>query len=119
MALGRRRRRRQEDLFVATSEIRSSGNPFYETLNRLLEGNGFDGFELAAQLLHANIRFAELRRLLLRLGFDERIRGSHYIFTRDDIEEQVNLQDRRGAAKAYQVKQVRQIIRKYGLGRID
>ena len=42
MALGRRPRRRQDDLFVATSEIRSSGNPFYEALNRLLEGNGFD-----------------------------------------------------------------------------
>ncbi len=44
MALGRRPRRRQDDLFVATSEIRSSGSPFYEALNRLLEGNGFDGF---------------------------------------------------------------------------
>lgn len=44
MALGRRPRSRQDDLFVATSEIRSSGNPFYEALHRLLEGNGFDDF---------------------------------------------------------------------------
>ena len=29
MALGRRRRERQEDLFVAPGDIRSAGNPFY------------------------------------------------------------------------------------------
>ena len=44
MALGQRRRRRQDDLFVATSAIRSSGNPFYEALNRVLECKGFDDF---------------------------------------------------------------------------
>ncbi len=44
MALGRRRRERQEDLFVATSEIRSAGNPFYEALNGLLDANRFDDF---------------------------------------------------------------------------
>lgn len=65
----------------------------------------------------ANIRFAELRSLLLRLGFDERVRGSHHIFTRDDIEEQINLQEKGGAAKVYQVRQVRRIIRKYVLWR--
>ena len=65
----------------------------------------------------ANIRFAELRRLLLRLGFGERVRGSHHIFTRDDIEEQINLQEKGGAAKVYQVRQVRRIIRKYVLWR--
>ena len=44
MALGRRRRERQEDLFVLTEEIRSTANPFYEALNGLLEANGFDEF---------------------------------------------------------------------------
>ena len=44
MALGRRRRERQEDLFVTTREIRSAGNPFYEALNRVLDANGFDEF---------------------------------------------------------------------------
>ena len=44
MAVGRRRRKRQDELFVATSEIRSAGNPFYEALNGLLESNGFDDF---------------------------------------------------------------------------
>ncbi len=44
MALGSRRRERQEDLFVARSEIRSTGNAFYEALNGVLEANGFDEF---------------------------------------------------------------------------
>lgn len=40
----------------------------------------------------ADIPFAQLRRLLGRLGFDERIRGSHHIFTKEGIEEILNLQ---------------------------
>ena len=67
----------------------------------------------------ASIRFAELRRLLLRLGFDERVRGRHHIFSRDDVEEQVNLQEKRGVAKPYQVRQVRRMIRKYALWRFS
>ena len=48
------------------------------------------------------IRFADLRRLLLALGFDERIRGSHHIYTRTGIVEILNLQPRDGGlAKAY------------------
>jgi hypothetical protein len=31
----------------------------------------------------ANIAFESLRQLLKTLGFDERIRGSHHIFTQD------------------------------------
>jgi len=39
----------------------------------------------------ANIRFHDLRALLLRLGFTERIKGSHPIFTHDSVEEILNL----------------------------
>ncbi len=35
----------------------------------------------------ANIAFNELCELLRDLGFDERVRGSHRIFTRADVEE--------------------------------
>jgi predicted RNA binding protein YcfA (HicA-like mRNA interferase family) len=42
----------------------------------------------------ANIRFADLRRLLLSLGFVERIKGSHHIFARPDVAEILNLQPR-------------------------
>jgi len=46
-----------------------------------------------------NIDFNDLCGLLRRLGFAERIRGDHHIFTRDDIREIINLQPRGGEAK--------------------
>lgn len=52
---------------------------------------------------------------LHRLGFDERVRGSHHIFTRNDVVEILNLQPRGSRAKAYQVKQVRGVLISYGL----
>lgn len=67
----------------------------------------------------ANISFDELRQLLLRLGFDERTRGSHYVFRKEGIEEQPNIQADGSKAKVYQVRQVRNIIVKYQLGGDD
>jgi hypothetical protein len=64
----------------------------------------------------ANIPFEPLCQLLKLLGFEERIRGSHHIFSKDDVEEILNLQLKQGKAKAYQVKQVRVIVLKYKLG---
>ena len=63
----------------------------------------------------ANIRFDDLRNLLLALGFAERSRGSHHVFTRSGIDEQINLQRDGSKAKPYQVKQVRAAILKYHL----
>jgi len=54
------------------------------------------------------------------LNFQERIKGDHHIFTRDDVLEIVNIQPlNSGKAKAYQVKQIRNIILKYKLNRGD
>ena len=64
----------------------------------------------------ANIRFSDLRSLLAALGFTERIKGSHHIFTRPDVAEILNLQPRGSLAKPYQVKQVRNTILRYKLG---
>lgn len=67
----------------------------------------------------ANISFAELRRLLIRLGFSERVRGSHHIFTKSGVVEILNIQPKGNMAKPYQVRQVRNLIlkyRKYRLG---
>ena len=64
----------------------------------------------------ANIPFDGLCHLLWRLGFAERIRGSHHIFTKEGIEEILNLQPKGRQAKPYQVKQVRSVILKYRLG---
>jgi len=63
-----------------------------------------------------NIEFYDLRKLLLSLGFKERIKGSHRIFFKDHLEEIINLQALRdGKAKPYQVKQVRNLILRYKL----
>jgi predicted RNA binding protein YcfA (HicA-like mRNA interferase family) len=79
-----------------------------KTLNRVLRGTS-----------DANIAFTDLCQLLERLGFVERIRGSHRIFTKDGIDEILNLQPKGSNAKPYQVKQVRNVILKYKLGGDD
>ena len=64
-----------------------------------------------------NVGFDELCELVRRLGFSERHRGgSHRIFSRDGVVEILNVQPLAGGrAKAYQVKQIRQVILKYDL----
>ena len=64
----------------------------------------------------ANIRFEDLRALLLHLGFEERTRGSHHLFRRAGVEERLNLQREGSKAKVYQVRQVRAVILKHQLG---
>lgn len=64
----------------------------------------------------ANTDFDTLCQLLKWLGFEERIRGSHHIFRKPEVEERLNLQRDESNAKAYQVRQVRAIILKYRLG---
>jgi virulence-associated protein VapD len=63
----------------------------------------------------ANISFADLRQLLIRLGFEERTRGSHHLFRKEGVEEKINLQREGNKAKPYQVRQVRNVIVKYGM----
>lgn len=63
----------------------------------------------------ANVPFDGLCALLTRLGFDERIKGDHHIFTTPGVEEILNLQPDNGKGKPYQVKQVRDLILKYNL----
>lgn len=67
----------------------------------------------------ANIRFSDLCALMLYLGFQERMHGSHHIFEKEGVVETVNLQSRGSHAKPYQVRQVRQLILKYGFGGQD
>jgi len=62
-----------------------------------------------------SIRFTELTHLLSAMGFNERINGDHHIFYKQGIEEILNLQPKGSQAKAYQVKQVRNLILKYRL----
>lgn len=64
----------------------------------------------------ASIPFDGLCTLLKHIGFTERIKGSHHIFTKDGVDEILNLQPKGSKSKPYQVKQVRNIILKYKLG---
>ena len=64
----------------------------------------------------SGIMFSDLQALLNRIGFQCRSRGDHFIYIKDGVEEIINLQPKGNKAKAYQVKQVRQIILKYHLG---
>ncbi len=66
-----------------------------------------------------NIDFKPLCNLLAKLGFDEKIKGDHHIFTKSDVDEIINLQPLKSKAKPYQVRQVRNIITKYHLGDQD
>ena len=64
----------------------------------------------------ANIHFDDLCLLLKRLGFEERIHGSHHNFRREGVQKILTLQPHGNKAKTYQVRQVREIILEYGLG---
>ena len=62
------------------------------------------------------IRFSDFMRLVEAFGFTlDRVSGSHHIFKREGIEEMVNIQDYKGEAKPYQIRQFLEIVEKYGL----
>ncbi len=63
-----------------------------------------------------NILFADMVNLVEGFGFRlSRVKGSHHIFIHPDIPEPVNLQDVKGEAKPYQVKQFIKLVEKYNL----
>ena len=63
-----------------------------------------------------NISFNDFRKFILSLGFNERIKGDHFIYSKEGIEEILNIQQNGNKAKPYQVKQVRNIVLKYKIG---
>ena len=72
--------------------------------------------KVLAGLSDKNIRFADLRKLMVNLGFEERIKGNHHIFTKGGVDEIINIQSLKdGKAKTYQVKQIRGIFLRYKL----
>ncbi len=63
-----------------------------------------------------NIRFADMCRLVEAFGFSlARVSGSHHIFTHPDVPELVNLQEVRGQAKPYQIRQFLKLVEEYNL----
>jgi len=63
-----------------------------------------------------SIAFDNLCKLLINIGFHQRIKGDHHIFFKNDIEEIINIQPKGKTAKPYQVKQIRKLILKHKLG---
>ncbi|HVM12801.1 MAG TPA: type II toxin-antitoxin system HicA family toxin [Egibacteraceae bacterium] len=54
-----------------------------------------------------NVRFADLQRLAEACGFQlDRITGSHHIYVHSRVPLRLNLQEVRGTAKPYQVRQL-------------
>ncbi|HEX3728695.1 MAG TPA: type II toxin-antitoxin system HicA family toxin [Opitutaceae bacterium] len=71
--------------------------------------------KVLAQILReesdANIRYEDMCRLLIRLGYTARQKGSHIVF-RKAGRDLINLQNASGKIKPYQVRQVREQLRR-------
>ena len=95
--------RSRGDAVVVRSYIRvvSRRGKFFE---RLMEGRA-----------DAAMDFERLCELLRWIGFDEHVRGDHHVFSMAGIAERINLQPAGRHAKAYQVRQVRDILRRQGV----
>lgn len=64
----------------------------------------------------ASVSFADMRRLVEAFGFElRRTSGSHHVFVHPDVRELINLQDVRGQAKPYQVRQFVRLVERYAL----
>jgi len=63
-----------------------------------------------------NVRFRDLAALAEALGFRvARIEGSHHVLTHPEMPELLNLQEVKGEAKPYQVRQLLRLIEQYNL----
>lgn len=63
-----------------------------------------------------NIKFNDFCNLIIDLGFVLKgQRGSHKSYYHNEINERMIIQNANSKAKGYQVKQLRNIINKYGL----
>lgn len=63
-----------------------------------------------------NVRFTDLADLAEGFGFRlVRTSGSHHIFSHHDVPELINLQEVRGEAKPYQVRQLLRLVERYNL----
>ncbi len=73
-------------------------------------------FQILRGAADANVAFDDLCALLNRVGFEERVSGSHHLFRKQGVIEKINLQRDGSKAKVYQVRQVRVVLLKYKLG---
>ncbi len=76
-------------------------------------------FKILSGRSDRNILFSDLCYILEKFGFQKRIKGDHHIYFHEKVVEIINIQPIGSNAKAYQVKQVRNIIIKYKLEGLD
>ena len=63
-----------------------------------------------------NVKFSDMVNLVEAFGFRlKRIRGSHHIFTHPATGKLVNLQNVKGQAKPYQIRQFLKLIEQHNL----
>jgi predicted RNA binding protein YcfA (HicA-like mRNA interferase family) len=63
-----------------------------------------------------NTRLDEFEKCIKKFGFVfDRQKGSHKIYVRNDIQEFVNIQSRKGKAKPEQISEFVKIVNKYKL----
>jgi predicted RNA binding protein YcfA (HicA-like mRNA interferase family) len=63
-----------------------------------------------------NVAFPDFVRLVESCGFQlQRTRGSHHIFVHPDLPELLNVQEVRGEAKPYQIRQFLRLVERYAL----
>ncbi len=63
-----------------------------------------------------NVRFSDMMRLAEAFGFElNRTSGSHHIFVHAEVPELVNLQEVKGQAKPYQIRQFLRLVERYNL----
>jgi predicted RNA binding protein YcfA (HicA-like mRNA interferase family) len=64
----------------------------------------------------ANVSFSDLCRLVESFGFElRRTSGSHHVFVHPAVRELLNVQDVRGQAKPYQIRQFLRLVERYAL----
>jgi predicted RNA binding protein YcfA (HicA-like mRNA interferase family) len=63
-----------------------------------------------------NIPFADIVNLAIGFGFQiSRVQGSHHIFKHPKLDVLLNLQEVRGEAKPYQIRQLIRFVERYDL----
>ncbi|MGZ3538961.1 MAG: type II toxin-antitoxin system HicA family toxin [Thermodesulfobacteriota bacterium] len=63
-----------------------------------------------------NVAFGDMINMVEGFGFRlVRVSGSHHIFTNPGIPELVNLQEVKGKAKPYQIRQFLRLVERYNL----
>ena len=63
-----------------------------------------------------NIAFGDMINMVEGFGFRlNRVSGSHHIFVHPTVEELLNLQEVKGEAKPYQIRQFLRLVERYNL----